>query len=293
MKLSGDFDMKGALFVKMKHVLKESLRLYKKNFPQLMLAMLAEAVLRLSALTPLMFLAEGQLAPLALLAIPLYLLIALPARQNYARALQDMMNGGSVFSDRLIALDGYGRKLWRGLKGTLCMLLWSIPTIAGLAGLYAGFMGAVDFVTFMSFFKKLGGSVPDGVVRALLIVAATALLIFLGCAVHSGTRHAVAMGEKKLLKGRRFGLIGLWVIGALLFVPYIAVLAYTLSDFLRTVVGSLKALDLEGISLALGARQLALIWGGAALLVLPALPLRSLLPAVYLRKVKEERDAAS
>ena len=88
--------------MKVKNVWKDSFKLYKKNFGPLCLALLAELVLRGIALCPVLFLAEKKLAPLALLAIPLYVLIVLPARQNYALALQDMLNGGSVFSTQLI-----------------------------------------------------------------------------------------------------------------------------------------------------------------------------------------------
>ena len=118
--------------MQLKPVVKESLRLYKKNFAPLMLCLLVQGVLRFIALTPLLFLADKALAPLALLALPLYLLIALPARQNVALALQDMIGGGSVFSLRLLSTADYARKLLRGLKGTLCMLLWSALTLTGV-----------------------------------------------------------------------------------------------------------------------------------------------------------------
>ncbi len=277
--------------MKITSAVKKSLALYKKNFGSLFLALLVEAVLRCIALCPLLFLADKALAPLAWLAIPAYLLIVLPARQNYALALQDMIHGGSVFSLQLLSVKDYGVKLWRGVMGMLKILLWSVPAIAGVAGLYVGFMGAVDFITFMSFFKDLGGSVPDGVVKALMIVGGASLLTLLGCAVHSGARHAFAMGDKKALKGRRMGLILMWVLGAALFVPYIAVAVYALGDFLRNVIASLKALDLDGLTLALNMKQMLLLVGGAVLLVLPALPLRSLLPAVYLSKEYSDAQA--
>ncbi len=270
--------------MKITTAVKKSLSVYKKNFGALFLALLVEAVLRCIALCPLLFLADKALAPLAWLTVPAYLLIALPARQNYALALQAMLHGGSVFSLQLLSVKDYGVKLWRGVKGLMKILLWSVPAIAGVGGLYAGFMGAVDFFTFMAFFKDLGGSVADGVVKALMIVGGASLLTLLGCAVHSGARHAFAMADRKALKGHRTGLVLMWVLGALLFAPYIAVAVYALNDFLRNVVTSLKALDLDGLTLALNMKQQALLLGGAVLLVLPALPLRSLFPAVYLSK---------
>lgn len=277
--------------MKLKPVLKESLRLYKKNFPQLCLALLVELVLRAMALTPLLFLTDKSLAPLAWLSLPLYLLIALPARQNYALALQDMMRGGSVFTPQLISTKDYWKKLLRGLKGTLCILLWSSVTIAGVSLLYAAVMGLVDFITLMSIFKRIGGTVVDGVMVVAALVAASCVLIMLGCAVHSGHRHAVAMGNKALVKGNRRALIGLWFAGLLLVVPFAAVVAVALGDYAITLVEALKQLKLP--SFALSVRQGVLLVGGAVLLLCPVLPLKNLLPAVCLHMAKEKQDAAA
>lgn len=275
--------------MKLKPVLKAALAEYKKNFPQLCLALLVELVLRAIALSPLVFLADKALAPLAYLAIPLYILIALPARQNYALALQDMMNGGSVFSLQLISTKDYGKKLLRGVKGLVCILLWSLLTIAGVSLLYAAVMGLVDFITLMRIFSAIGGTVMDGVMIVAAAVAASCLLIVLGCAVHSGARHAVALGDKKLLKGNRLRLIALWFLGCVLVVPFAAVVVAALGDYALTLIASLKNLQLPAFTL--NVKQAAMLIGGAVVLLIPVLPLKNLLPAVYLRKVKEARDA--
>ena len=275
--------------MKLKPVLKAALAEYKKNFPQLCLALLVELVLRAIALSPLVFLADKALAPLAYLAIPLYILIALPARQNYALALQDMMNGGSVFSMQLISTKDYGKKLLRGVKGLVCILLWSLLTIAGVSLLYAAVMGLVDFITLMRIFSAIGGTVMDGVMIVAAAVAASCLLIVLGCAVHSGARHAVALGDKKLLKGNRLRLIALWFLGCVLVVPFAAVVVAALGDYALTLIASLKNLQLPAFTL--NVKQAAMLIGGAVVLLVPVLPLKNLLPAVYLRKVKEARDA--
>ena len=275
--------------MKVKNVWKDSCVLYKKNFGPLCLALLVELVLRGIALCPVLFLADSKLAPLALLAIPLYVLIVLPARQNYALALQDMMNGGSVFSTRLISTQDYGKKLLRGVKGMLCMLLWSAVTIAGVSALYAALMGLVDFITLMRIFSAIGGSVVDGILIVAGAVAGSCLLILLGCAVHSGSRHAIAMGDKKLLKGQRLRMVGLWFAGLVLLAPFVAVAALALGNFAGTVISALKNMQMP--SLSLSAQQAAMLIGGALVLLFPLLPLKNMLPAVYLRKVKEARDA--
>ena len=284
-----DFCRERGVFMKMKPVLSDSLRLYKKHFGSLCLALLVEVVLRAIALSPVMFLADKALAPLAYLAIPLYILIALPARQNYAIALQDMMDGGSVFTPQLISVKDYWRKLWRGVKGMICMLLWSALTIIGVGLLYAAVRGLVDFITLMRIFSSIGGNVMDGVMIVAGAVAASCLLIVLGCAVHSGSRHAVALGNKKLLRGNRLRLTALWFLGCVLVVPFAAVVVYTLGDYALSLVRELKNLKLPAFTLSV--KQAALLIGGAAVLLFPVLPLKNLLPAVYLRKVKEARDA--
>ncbi len=275
--------------MKLKPVLKDSLRIYKKNFGPLCLALLVGVVIRAICLSPVLFLADKALAPLAYIAIPLYILIALPARQNYAIALQDMLNGGSVFTTQLISTKDYGKKLLRGVKGMLCILLWSALTITGVGLLYAAVRGLVDFITLMRIFSAIGGGVPEGMMIVAGAVAASCLLIVLGCAVHSGSRHAIALGDKKLLRGNRLRLTALWFIGLVLVVPFAAVVVYTLGDYALSLVRELKNLKLPAF--ALSVKQSALLIGGAVVLLFPVLPLKNLLPAVYLRKVKEARDA--
>ena len=275
--------------MKMKPVLSDSLRLCKKNFGPLCLTLLVQLVLRAIALSPVLFLADKALAPLAFIAIPLYILIVLPARQNYAIALQNMLDGGSVFTPQLISVKDYWRKLFRGVKGMICMLLWSAVTITGVGLLYAAVRGLVDFITLMRIFSSIGGNVMDGVMIVAGAVAASCLLIVLGCAVHSGSRHAIALGNKKLMRGNRLRLTALWFMGCVLVLPFAAVVVYALGDYALSLVRELKNLKLPAFTLSV--KQAALLIGGAAVLLFPALPLKNLLPAVYLRKVKEARDA--
>ena len=281
--------------MKLKPAVQESLRVYKRNFPQLLLALLVELVIRSICLTPLMFLVNGTLAPLAWLAVPLYLLIALPARQNYALALQDMLEGGSVFSLRLVETRDYFRKLLRGLKGTLCILLWSALTIAGVTTLAMFYTGAgnIDGFTMLRMFsnvgKMVGGDTVDGAMLVIGAVAATGVLILLGCALHSGARHAHALGSRKLLRGQRMKLILLWFLGLVVLLPFLAALAFVMGDWAASLIGQLKSLKLKNI--APNARQLYTLAASAIVLLLPLLPLKNLLPAVFLRQVKESRDA--
>ena len=289
----GDFTMKGAFDVKIKPVLKHAFLLYRTNLVPLMLALLVQLVLRAICLTPLMFRLDAALAPLSWLCVPLYILIALPARQNYALALQDMMNGGSVFTPRLISTEQYGQKLLRGLCGLLKILAWSALTITGVTVLYmyyTGF-GGVDAFTFLNLFSKVGGgSITEGIIRTMIAVAATGLLTVLGCAVHSGVRHAHALGDKRLLKGERLQLTALWFVGLVLVLPFCIALLAIMGDWaLSTVQQLLKTMKFSEI--AVSARQIILLAVSALVLLCPVLPLKNLLPAVYLRHVREAEDA--
>ena len=243
-----DFCRERGVFMKMKPVLSDSLRLYKKNFGPLCLTLLVQLVLRAIALSPVLFLADKALAPLAFIAIPLYILIVLPARQNYAIALQNMLDGGSVFTPQLISVKDYWRKLFHGVKGMICMLLWSAVTITGVGLLYAAVRGLVDFITLMRIFSSIGGNVMDGVMIVAGAVAASCLLIVLGCAVHSGSRHAIALGNKKLMRGNRLRLTVLWFMGCVLVLPFAAVVVYALGDYALTLVRELKNLLFQKVS---------------------------------------------
>ena len=120
---------KGALSMRILTVLRKSAQVYLKNFTDLMGAYLVEALLRAMCFVPLMFLLLPETAVWAWLCVPMYVFIALPARQNYAIAMQDMLYGGRVFSPRLISFDGYWRKLGRGVAGTLKLLCWMAQAI--------------------------------------------------------------------------------------------------------------------------------------------------------------------
>lgn len=273
--------------MKLTKAFRESLGIYKKNAGDLLLALLLELVLRAAALTPLLFLASRELAPLAWLCVPAYLLIVLPARENYALALQDMLSGGRVFSLQLVSCEGYLRKLLRGLTGTGLMLLWAALPLAWMGYMWAMYDGLVDFFTMMRMLDVLGGgSSTAGIVRAVLIAVVLLVLPVIGCAVHSGARHEKALGAK-LVRGRRLSVAALWMLGLVTLVPFAAVIVAAMGDYALSLIRQLKDVITNGLTFpALGVRVYVII-GAVVLLLLPALPLKNMLPAVYLRHVKE------
>ncbi len=281
--------------MKLTTAFRETLRLYKKNLPDLLLTLLLEMVLRAMCLAPLLFLASPETSALAWLCVPLYLLIILPARQNYAEALQGMLDGGRVFGLRLVSVENYGAKLLRGLLGAARLLLWSLPAIAGISAMLYIYNGAVDGFTAMRLFSQLGGgSTMSGIFVAVGIIAAALVLTVVGCAAHCGSRHAAALGDQTLLRGHRLNLTALWMLGLCLLLPFAAVLVITTGEWALSFVRQLGNALLSGqISLALGNRMYILL-AAVLVLVLPVLPVKNMLPAVYLRHVKESNtDAAA
>lgn len=277
-------------------VLRDSVKVYIRNFADLMGAYLVEAVLRAICLVPLMFLLDAQLAPLAWLCVPMYLLIALPARQNYAIALQDMLHGGRVFSPRLISLNGYFRKLGRGLLGMVKMLLWMALPIAAillmleiyfgkglLATTVVGFWGvkSLDGISMMNWFKNFGPDTIGGLINLMLVVISSCILPLIGCAVHCGARHASALEDKKLLRGQRLKLMGLWFLGFLFFLPFAAVvLTVLMSDLKVFVLGFAEMFLTKNFVIPELGEKLYILLAAFVLLFVAVVPLKQLIPAV-------------
>ncbi|MBR3764827.1 MAG: hypothetical protein IKK57_09815 [Clostridia bacterium] len=279
-------------------VLRRSVQLWAQNFADLMCAYLLEGVLRAFCFVPLLFLLQPEMAFLAWLCIPLYVLIALPARQNYALALQDLLHGGQVFSVRLISTDDYLKKLGRGLLGTLKMLCWmALPLLAilVLAEVYTG-KGALapavmglwgvtsrDGLTATRWFSTFGYDAVDGLSHLLLGAAVLWVLPVIGCAVHCGARHAHALEDKLLLKGAHLNLFLLWGLGLLFFLPFAAITLYTLGNNLPLFITGFAKMYLEkNIALPALGERLYLLLGAFVVLFLPVVPLKQLIPAVAL-----------
>ena len=268
-------------------VLRRALAAYRGHFRALMMTLLLELVLRLIALTPLLFLAAPQTRPLALICIPLYLLIVLPARQNVALALQDLLSGGSPFSLRLVSLEGYGHKLLRGLISVGKLLLWGAPLIVGVAlarWAWSG-GGSFDGFTLLRTIRSFGGDdLFRGMAYLAAIYLATLIPLLIGCAFHSGDRHAVALGNPRLPKGRRGALIRYWFAGLIVFVPFLAVAAFPCASLIRALMGAINEFfnTFEFTFPAVGP-QLAMLGTAVVILLLPAIPLRALMPATCLR----------
>ena len=271
----------------------ESWTLYRKHFGELMQMELIEVVLRLIVLTPLLFLCATETRAAALLCVPLFFLIVPPARQNAAQALLDMEDGGSCLSLELINAKHYGRKVLRGLRTGGLLLLWALPWL--LASLFLGiiYSGKVDAFTVLRGVTALGGgSFTAGVKLAAALYVLAVLPFFFGCAFHSWSRFGAALGQSRMMiRSRRGGLILCWLAGLLTLVPFLAVTVYVGMDYVSGVMSALGNLASGSIALPPLDRNIYLIGGAFVALLLPLLPLRSLLTASYVRGLPAEAEA--
>ena len=274
--------------MKMTKLLGRTAQVYRKKFGEGILCVLLQIVLRLMAAAPLLCLVTKEVPYLALLSIPLYLLIVPVARQNMAEAMQDAIGGGALLSTKLVSCENYGRKFLRGLKQALLMLLWAALFIAATIVAYWAYAGEIDAFTLVRVLMNLGGgSFMNGIKLVLMIYAATLLPILMGCAFHSSTRHAIALGDKKLLKGHRMGVVGVWLLGLVALLPFFAAVAYIGADFVSGLVSALGSLGTGSITLPSMGDKIYLLAAAFVVLLLPALPFKQLMIAVYVRGLKE------
>ena len=278
--------------------LKATWHTYRTRFPEMLLTLLVQLILRLMAFAPLLFLCAKETAFLALLCIPLYILIVLPARQNVAEAMRDALAGGHLFTLRLIYLEGYGRKVWRGVKQGLLLMAWGGLFLAatGMAiFIYAGktIEGVTDVFTILKTLMALGGgSSIKGATIVVALYALTLLPLMVGVAFHSGTRHAIARGGRRLIRGHRGGVMLTWLAGCVTLLPFLAVVVWIGAGFVSGLASALANLGSGSISLpSLSGNTGAL--GIAALLLIPAIPFKQLLTAAYVEQLAVKRETAA
>lgn len=273
--------------MKLSLVIRQAARVYGKNWFQGALCVLLQLVLRLMVAAPLLFLVTTEVPWLALLCIPMYLLIIPPARQNMAAAMEDAVNGGPLFSAKLVSMENYGRKFCQGLKMTGLMMLWALPLLAATGVAVWVYKGEIPITIPLNFLINLGGgSFETGIRNVALIYASTLIPVVLGMAFHSGTRYALALGGRKVLRGRRLGVIAVWVVGLLALAPFAAAVGTVCSGFVSALLDTLKTFDLSNLTLP-SLKESAVVLGGAfAVLFLPMMPFKQLMTAVYVRGQK-------
>lgn len=282
--------------------------LYRRYFPQMMLGLLLQIVLRLIVATPLLFLAAQETRMLALMTLPLFVLIVLPARQNAAEVMAKLHQGYGFDLIGFVSFENYGKKLLRGLKTTLLMLLWALPFIAAtgfLAFVYGGktIEGVTDTFTVLRTVINLGNHqlvktllpVSDtatirGVMAIIVMYLLTALPILIGWAFHAGHRHAAALGVKLRSRGR---VMGVWFLSLVTLVPFIVTAGAISMGFLKQLLGALSAIGQGSFSLPPLEKNMWLLVAAFVVLLLPLIPFKQLLPAACVHKqtIREEAQA--
>ena len=273
--------------MKISAAFRDAFRVYTEHFGATLKFLAVEACMTLAAFTPLLFMTNEKLKWFALLLVPFYLLLVLWARVNAAAAMRDAFGGGSLFSYRLAEPADYGKKTAYGLKRCLMLLFWGAPAIAFLVLFLINFYGQTDAFTLMRSIKSFGGEdVVTGVIYLALIFVATLVLLAFGCAFHSGDRHAFVRGNPKLVKGHHGKIILCWLCSLVALLPLLLAILFTVLYFLPALKDvtdilmnekSLPSAKVPGIVLAVG-----------AVLTLPLLPLRSLIPAAFVNGLEKE-----
>jgi len=281
----------GRFFRRVGRAFREAWKAYARRFSRTMGFLALELCLCLLCLAPLMLVTEGGLLRyFAALAAVLWILGMLPARINAARAMQDGLEGGSLFTPVLGDFTAYGKKLLHGLRQGAYLLLWAAPLIAVVVYVYLHFAGAVDALTAMRMLRDFGGGkVTNGAIYLALLLAGLLLLLYLGAGFHSGARHAFALGEKHVLRRRRFGNLVCWIIAqAVILLPVWAALVIALSRYV-SLLDNINGLFYGSVSLP-STKTTLLILGIGAAVSLPFMPLRSLVTAAYVRELNKERE---
>ncbi|MGN0779431.1 MAG: hypothetical protein ACI4MJ_09810 [Aristaeellaceae bacterium] len=287
--------------MKMISAVKAAWHTYRTRFPEMLLTLLIQLVLRLMAFAPLLFLCAKETKLLALLTLPLYILIVLPARQNMAEAMRDALRGGHVFTLQLVSMRGYWGKVWRGVKQGLLLMAWGALFLlaTGLAVfIYAGktIEGVTDVFTILKTLMALGGgSAIKGATLVLILYAMTLLPLLFGLAFHSGTRHAIARGGRQMVQGHRGGVLLAWLAGCVTLLPFLAVVAWIGSGYVSALAFAMANLSLGITSVPLPSLS-GNVWAigiAAVVLLMPAIPFKQLLSAAYVEQLSVGRGAAA
>jgi len=275
--------------MKISTAMSRAVKTWSASFGKTTIFFLVELCLFLICLAPALFLFENGMEKWALICPVLWVLIMFPARLNAAGAMRDALNGGSLATTRMISTDNYGGELVCALKRLFFLLLWSTPLIAIICYAMEQYSGEVDALTVMKVirFDIGGGDLMTGVKILIGIVVAAILLLVFGCAFHSGARHAYMQGDKDLVNGHHGKVLLSWLCSLVTILPLLIAIGILLARYLPVVS------DLTGILMGTASlpdtktSEYILIAG--AVLTLPFLPLRSLIPAAMVDGIQKEQ----
>ena len=274
--------------MKISAALKDAFKAYSDHFGDTVKFLAVEGCITLAALAPLLFLSDNGLKYLAFLAAPLWMLLVFWARVNAAGAMQDALNGGRLFSCRLADPSAYGKKLVYGIKRLLMLVFWAAPMIASLIIAVYYKNGDTDAFTLLKMIKDFGGgNITTGVLYLALIFVGTVILVAVGCAFHSGDRHAFVRGNRKLLKGHHGKLMLCWLCSVLALLPLLIAIGAVVIRYLPVLQDITSYVMTKNMPLP-STKVTAVILAVGAVLTIPLLPLRSLIPAAFVNGLEKE-----
>ncbi len=276
--------------MKISAALKDAFRVYAGHFGSTLKFLVVEGCMTLAALSPLLFLTNEKLKLFALLAIPFWLLLMLWARVNAAAAMREAFGEGNLFTYRLIEPGSYGKKLAYGLKRGLMLLVWGAPMLAALVIAWKNYYGYgnTDVFTLMRNIKSFGGNdVVTGILYLALIFLGTVLLLAFGCAFHSGDRHAFVRDNPKLIRGHHGKIILCWLCSLLTLLPLFAAVVYAVI-YLLPVIKEVTAYVMTKEKPMPSMKPVVIALAIGAVLTVPLLPLRSLIPAAFVNGLEKE-----
>ena len=261
---------------------------YKTSLGQTAVFLAVEGCLVLICLAPLLFLTNKNLRFAAALSPLLWIFLRLPTRMNAARVMRSAFRGGSLADNRLIDMSGYGEKLICGLKRAGFLMLWSLPLIALLIVGWVHFSGKTDSFTVLRMIRNDlgGGSQMRGFAVIGGALAAAMLIQAIGCAFHCGARHAWAGGRKDIVRGHRGKIILCGVASVVFLLPVFIAVGIVIARYVP-VITNLNGLLTRTVKLP-STRETELILIAGAVLTLPLLPLRSLIPAAFVDGLETE-----
>ena len=276
--------------MKISKALGKAWKVYTASFERTMAFLMVEGCLVLICLSPLLFLARKDLQWAAVLSPLLWVFLRLPTRMNAAKVMRGSFNGGSLADRQLIDLSGYGEKLVCGLKRAFFLLLWSAPLITLLIVGWVHFHGSTDSFTVLRMIRNDlgGGNQMRGFAVIGEMLAAAILVQAFGCAFHCGARHAWARGSKDLVRGHHGKIFLCGVISALCLLPLLIAVGIAVSRYVP-VLTNLNGLLTRTVKLP-STRETEIILAVGALLTLPLLPLRSLIPAAFVDGLGTEKQ---
>ena len=277
--------------MKISKALRNAWKTYTASFESTMVFLAVEGCLVLICLAPLLFLTKKGMQWGAALSPLLWIFLRLPTRMNAAMVMRGALRGGSLADPGLADLSGYREKLVCGLKRAGLLLLWGAPLIALCIAGWRFFSGEIDSFTVLRMIRNDlgGGNQMAGLRRLGEIAAAAVVILIVGCAFHSGARHAFAQGKSRLLRGHHGGVMLAWLIGLLSLLPLLIALGVAVGRYMP-VLSDLNGLLMRTVHLP-STRDTLLILGIGAVLTLPLLPLRGLIQAAFVRELNGGGDA--